>query len=206
MRLPSPSSKYDEEATFADVRAPEKPLFATEVFHRVFFATVLGLGLQWATTGASVLMELETPPKGIGCRAMTYVLYGAAATVAFWLLLISSMLAHLAGHHDITGQRSGLKAFIGYIATFMRWFGKFIAIANGFGILISCTMQFAGIYDNCFCSSTIFGGDPNGLVWFIQAGDIKQSALYAAWIGGIIMAFGASGLYAFAIYIATPMG
>ena len=85
-----------------------------------------------------------------------------------------------------------------------RWLGKFIAIANWFGILLICTMQFAGTYDGCCCSSNTFGGDPNGIVWFIE-GDVRGSEVYAWWIGGIVMAFGASGLYAFAVYIATPM-
>ncbi|KAF9646666.1 hypothetical protein BDM02DRAFT_2984008 [Thelephora ganbajun] len=205
-RIPSTLSKYDEEAPSSEVRAvPEKPVFATEVFQRVIFATVLALCLQWSTTGAAILIHLNTPPKGIGCRSLTFVVYGAAATVAFWLLLLSSALAHLARRQSIRERRSGLKTFIGYIATLTRWLGKFIAIANGFGILISCIMQFAGVYDNCFCSSTVFGGDPNGFVWFIDA-DVKGSQVYKYWIGGVAMAFGASGLYTFAIYVATPMG
>ena len=205
-RTPNGSSKYDEEAPSAEVRAvPEKPVFATEVFQRVVCATILALGLQWCTTGASILIHLMTPPKGMGCRATTFIIYGALATLAFGLLLSSSVLAHLARRQSVRERRSGLKTFIGYAATFTRWLGKFIAIANGFGILISCTMQFAGTYDNCFCASTIFGGDPNGVVWFI-VGDVKASEVYKYWIGGTVMAFGASGLYAFAIYIATPMG
>jgi len=205
-RHPSELSKFEEEGAPAEVRAePEKPLFATEVFHRVAFATFLALGLQWCTTGAAILIHLNTPPKGIGCRATTFTAYGSAATVAFFLLLLSSVLAHLARRQSIREKRSGAKTFIGYIAMLMRWLGKFIAIMNGFGILISCMMQFAGVYDNCFCSSTIFGGDPNGVVWFVDE-DIRGSAVYKYWIGGIIMAFGASGLYTFAIYVATPMG
>ena len=205
-RQPSRSSKFDEEASPAEVReGPEKPIFATEVFHRVAFATFLALGLQWCTTGAAILIHLNTPPKGIGCRATTFTVYGATATAAFLLLLFSSILAHLARRQSVREKRSGFKTFIGYTAMFTRWLGKFIAILNGFGILISCIMQFAGVYDNCFCSSTIFGGDPNGVVWFVEE-DIRGSAVYKYWIGGIIMAFGASGLYTFAIYVATPMG
>jgi hypothetical protein len=205
-RFPTASFKYDEEAPTAEVRAvPGKPVFATEVFQRVVFATVLALGLQWATTGASILIHLNTPPKGFGCRSLTFTVYGVAATVAFWLLLFSSVLAHLACRQSVREKRSGLKTFVGYTAMFMRWFGKFIAILNGFGILISCMMQFAGVYDNCFCSSNIFGGNPNGLVSFIDE-DVKGSEVYRYWIGGIIMAFGASSLYTFAIYVATPMG
>ena len=205
-RSPSTSSKYDEEATSAEVRAvPEKPIFATEVFQRVVFAAVLALSLQWGTAGASILIHLNTPPKGMGCRALTFTVYGAAGSLAFLLLLFSSMLSHLARRQSARQKRSGSRTLIGYIAVLMRWSGKTIAIINGFGILLSCTMQFAGVYDNCFCSSTIFGGDPNGLVSFIEE-DVKGSEVYRYWIGGIIMAFGVSGLYTFAIYVATPMG
>ena len=203
---PSGSSKYDEEATSAEVRVvPEKSIFATEVFQRVFFAAVLALTLQWGTTGAAVLIHLNTPPKGLGCRALTFTIYGSAATVALLLLLLSSLLSHLARRQSIHERRSRLKTAIGYIAALTRWSGKTIAIANGVGILLSCTMQFAGVYDNCFCSSTIFGGNPNGLVSFIED-DVKGSEVYRYWIGGIIMAFGVSGLYTFGIYVATPMG
>ena len=202
----SSSSKYDEEATFPGVQAvPKQSIFATEVFQRVFFAAVLALALQWGTTGAAILIHLNTPPKGIGCRALTFTIYGAAATVTLWLLLLSSLLSHLARRQSIHERRSRLKTLIGCIAALTRWSGKTIAIANGIGILLSCTMQFAGVYDNCFCSSTIFGGNPNGLVSFIED-DVKGSEVYRYWIGGIIMAFGVSGLYTFGIYVATPMG
>jgi hypothetical protein len=193
--------EYDEEAT----SAPEKRIFATEVFQRVFFAAILSLSLQWGTTGAAILIHLNTPPKGLGCRALTFTIYGAAATGVLGLLLFSSLLSHLARRQSASERRSGLKTLIGYIAILMRWLGKTIAIANGVGILLSCTMQFAGVYDNCFCSSTIFGGNPNGLVSFIED-DVKGSEVYRYWIGGIIMAFGVSGLYTFGIYVATPMG
>jgi len=199
-------TKYDEEAPSAAVRGvPEKPVFATEVLQRIIFAAILGLGLQWGTTGVSILIHLNTPPKGMGCRALTFTVYGAAGTVAFLLLLISSIFSHLARRQNVDEKRSGTKTFIGYTAAIMRWSAKFIAFANGFGILLSCVMQFAGVYDNCFCSSTIFGGSPNGLVSFIEA-NVRGSEVYKYWIGGIIMAFGASGLYTFAIYVATPMG
>ena len=204
-RFTSMTSKYDEETPSVEVRAvPEKPVFATEVFHRVVFATVLTLVLQWGTTGAALLIHLNTPPKGMGCRALTFTIYGAVSTAAFLLLLLSSILAHMARRQWLREKRSGLKNLVGCIAVFTRWLGKLIAILNGFGILLSCTMQFAGVYDNCFCSSNILGGNRDGLVSFVQ-NDIRGSQVYQYWIGGTIMAFGVSGLYTFAIYVATPM-
>ncbi|KAF9790969.1 hypothetical protein BJ322DRAFT_977568, partial [Thelephora terrestris] len=80
-----------------------------------------------------------------------------------------------------------------YIAACTRWLGKFIAILNGLGILVSCILQFSGIYDNCFCSSAIFGGDPSGSVSSTPA-HIWESEVYWYWIGGTVMAFGVSGL------------
>ena len=204
--LPSAPFGYDEEATSTEVRAaPKQPPFATEVFQRVVFATILGIGLQLCTTGAAVLIHLNTPPKGAGCRAMTFIIYGVAAMVAFFLLLFSSILSHLAHRQNIHEKRSGLETFVGYTAAFTRWLGKSIAIMNGFGILIACMTQFAGTYDSCYCSSHTFGGKPNGFVWFIEE-DVRGSEVYTWWIGGTTMAFGASGLYSFAVYVATPMG
>ena len=192
--------KYDKEARSTEV--PEKPVFATEVFLRVVFATILALVLQWGTTGASLLIHLNTQPKGLGSRALTFTLYGAAATVAFLLLLFSSIISHLV--RPQSQKRSGMKTLIGCIAAGIRWLGKFIAIMNAFGILLSCIMQFAGVYDNCFCSSMVFSGNSRGFISFTEE-DIKRSEVYSYWIGGIIMAFWISGLYTFAIYVATPM-
>jgi hypothetical protein len=182
-----------------------RPVFATEVFQRVAFATALALGLQWGTTGVAILIHLKTPPMGFGCRAMTFTIYGAAATVAFGLLLLSSLLAHLARRQSISEERSGLKTFAGCIAMSTRCLGKLIAIMNGVGILVSCVMQFTGAYDNCFCSSTIFGGDPNGLVSFTDEA-VKGSGVHGYWVGGIFAAAVVSSIYTFVIFVATPMG
>ena len=201
--LLAPLSGEDEETGV--IALPEKPVFAAGVIKRVAFATALALGLQWGTTGAAILIHLNTPPKGIGCRATTFTVYGAAATAVFWLLLFSSTLGHLARRQSMYEKQSGWKTFAGYTATLTRWLGKLVAIMNGFGILISCILQFAGVYDSCFCSSSIFGGSPNGVVSFTEE-NVTRSEVHMYWIGGIVMAFGVSGVYTSAIYLATPIG
>lgn len=203
--VPGTPSKYDEEALPAEPRAASQiPVFATEVLQRVAFAALLGLGLQWGTTGAAILIHMKTPPEGFGCRALTYIAYGAAGTAVFLLLLFSSILSHLARRQNVREKRSVLKTIAGYLAVLTRWLGKFIGIMNGLGILVSCAMQFAGVYDNCFCSSGVFSGTTDGLVSFTPP-DVQESELYGYWIGGVVMAFVMSGLYSFAIFVATPM-
>lgn len=203
---PNGSSKYDEETLSTGLwGVPKKPVFATGVFQRVVFATVLALGLQWGTTGAAILIHLNTPPKGIGCRGLTFIIFGTAGTTAFLLLLFSSVLAHLTRRQNASEKRSYMKTFIGCVAAFTRWLGKLIAIANAFMILASCIAQFAGVYDNCFCSSTTFVGHSSRVVAFTPS-HVQGSQVYWYWIGGTVIAFGVSGFYSFAIYIATPMG
>lgn len=192
----------DEEASLRWARAlPEKPVFATGVFRRVAHAASLGLGLQWGTTGASIFIH-NTPQKGMNCRTLTFAIYGATATASFLLLLLSSILSHLARRQDVHERRSSSKKLIGCVTALTTWLGKVIAVMNGFGILLSCVMQFAGVYDSCFCSSDVFSGDPNGLVFIEEA--FKGSEVYGRWVGGIIMAFGASALYALVIHAAAP--
>ena len=191
-------TKDDEENTEATI--PVKSIFATGVFHRIAVAAILALCLQWGTTGASILILILTPPKGIGCHAFTFIIYGSAATISFFLLFFSSILAHWTRPQTAWRRRSLSNTFAGPAAALTRWMGKTIAILNGLGLLITCIMQFGGTFDNCFCSSTIFGGDPDGLIKFVGP-DIKKGEVYGSWIGGMVMAFGVGVLYSFAIYL-----
>lgn len=90
-------------------------------------------------------------------------------------------------------------------------------------IVIASVMQFSGIYDNCLCSSSVFGGDAVGYLRFVDAVDIKGSTIYQFWIGGesvtagyilfrfersavagVVMAFTSALLYGSAIFVASP--
>ena len=151
--------------------------------------------------GAAILIHFETPPKGIGCRSLTFVLYGVLGTVVFLLVFLSSILSHCA---RVRPKSRGRK-FLTCMACISRWTGKFLGIISGLGIIAACLMQLSGGYDNCFCSSTIFGGSPNGVVSFLDASSVKASIFYKFWIGGTVMAMLSSLLYGAAIYFASPM-
>lgn len=202
---PSGSFVFDEETLAVagnQAAMPEKPIFATGVFRRVAFAAFLAIVLQWGTTGASVLIYYSEPPTGVGCRASTFIAYCALGTIAFGLLLSSSMFAHLARRQDIHERRSDLKTFIGYTAALTRWLGRLIAFTNCFLILVSCFLLLGGVYENCFCFAFVLGHD----LITLQFAPTHSVKYFYTEVLGTAMAVGASVLYSFVIYFATPVG
>ncbi|KIJ64196.1 hypothetical protein HYDPIDRAFT_28639 [Hydnomerulius pinastri MD-312] len=70
--------------------------WAPGIFSRMVLASLVTLALQWGTTGAAVLAVWYTPTTRLGCRSLAYIIYGAASTISWFLLVLSSLLAHYA--------------------------------------------------------------------------------------------------------------
>ncbi|KAG2142507.1 hypothetical protein BD769DRAFT_1598929 [Suillus cothurnatus] len=68
--------------------------WAPEVFRRMAFASCVSLALQWGTVGGAIIIEWFTPTTGMGCRSLSYFIYGAVSTIIWMMFLISSILAH----------------------------------------------------------------------------------------------------------------
>ncbi|KAF9648211.1 hypothetical protein BDM02DRAFT_3096835, partial [Thelephora ganbajun] len=78
-----------------DPRLVTPSRWASGTWKRVAIASALALGLQWGTAGAAVMIHYIAPPPGLGCRAFSFLLYGTAGTLSFFLFLASSILAHM---------------------------------------------------------------------------------------------------------------
>jgi hypothetical protein len=65
-------------------------------WHRIVLAMSMAFFVQWASTGAAIIISYLTEVIGLGCRSGSYVLYGLVGTVAFALLFASSFLSHAA--------------------------------------------------------------------------------------------------------------
>jgi len=63
--------------------------------NNVFIATMIGIILQWGTTGGAILIAYKTPVIGLGCDSGAYLLYGAASTVAWFLQVMSARTPYL---------------------------------------------------------------------------------------------------------------
>jgi hypothetical protein len=178
--------------------------WATGIWKRVALATILALGLQWGTVGGEVIIHYMAPPAGLGCRAVSFLLYAAAGTASFFLLLASSILAHMSRPHPgRTCARPWLRTCQDTGAIIFRWLGKCIAILSGMGILVVCFFQITGAFDNCFCTSTTFDKGRHSVVFQVISYVIGSSIL-RIWIGALVMAGSTATLFGFSMYLGTP--
>lgn len=124
------------------------------------------------------MIHAMTPPTGIGCRSMSFLLYGIVGTIVLFLMLLSSILAH----RDRTSHKNGCIGVEGTAAIILRWAGKTLGILNGVGIITSSIMLFTGSFDNCFCAFIVFGqgGYVEGFQYWVQ---IWVSDVVKFWIG-----------------------
>ena len=187
-----------------DVGTQEPPIWATGVRSRVMTAAVLALGLQWGTTGASIAIHYKMHPIGLGCRAVSLLMYGISGTVSFFLLLASSILAHLSRPRP-GSTYSRLRAYQNTGAILCRRLGKSLAVLAGLGILVVSFIQPLAVFDNCWCSTTTLN-IPGQLVVFYTDNYALEWGIVKVWVGCLVMAFLTSLLFGFSIYLGTPRG
>ncbi|KAF9649011.1 hypothetical protein BDM02DRAFT_3114536 [Thelephora ganbajun] len=184
----------------------EPSLWATGVWKRVALATGLALGLQWGITGAGILIYYKMHPVGLGCRATSLLIYGILGTVSFFLLLVSSVLAHLSRPRSGSRYRySRVRSFQETGAILSRWLGKALGMISGLGILVISLIQPLGIFSNCWCSTMTFDR-PEQFVAFMTGNFASEWGVFKVWVGGLAMALATATLFGFSMYLGTPPG
>ncbi|KAG1769634.1 hypothetical protein EDD22DRAFT_1048049 [Suillus occidentalis] len=160
--------------------------WAPGVFTRMVIASCASLALQWGTVGGALIVEWFTPTVGLGCRSLSYLLYGVVSTIIWMMLLISSILAH---YSAASSYRASLSECVALICSHsLRRLGKLLAIANSLWVVLMCILQYSGFYHTCFCSSNmIHRGNTAAYITIIET--TTQAALAkAAWIGALFLA------------------
>ncbi|KAJ7473552.1 hypothetical protein FB451DRAFT_1468457 [Mycena latifolia] len=164
------------------------------VFSRFFKASFAALALQWCTSGASLLVVYATPTVGecLGCRSLAYLLYATVATIIWAILVLSSLISHYATTHPVAGFPHRVAA---QTAIFFRRLAKLLAVGNAVWIVTALLLQFANFFDRCWCNSNVLvlGRGAAHNVMFLGPDDI--SAMRTAWIGGVVLGIGGSGLF-----------
>ena len=178
--------------------------WAPGVWVRVALAVLFALGLQWGTVGAAVIIHYLKPLAGLGCRTLSFLLYGSTATLSMFLCLTASIVAHISRpQHDLVHRTSLSQMYLDSVAVICGYLGKALACASGVGIMIICSFQSSGVYDNCYCATTTFDKGVHDVLLFtvnypIGAGTAR------VWIGGLGLAFSSAVLFGFSLYLGTP--
>lgn len=164
---------------------------------------VLALELQWGTVGAAVLIHYWKPPVGLGCRTLSFLIYGATATLSMLLCVASSILAHISRPQNGPAPPSWSQTCINGAAVVCGYLGKTLAIIAGLGIIAICFFQSSGLYATCFCASTTFDRGSH-LVQLLKINLVIPTSTIRVWAVGLVMAFSSATLFGFSIYLGTP--
>ena len=182
----------------------ERSRWAPGIWRRVVLATLFALALQWGTAGAAVSIHYWQPPVGLGCRTLSFLLYGAAGSISMFFCLAGSILAHISRPLDGPRHpppRSQLYLNIG--ALLCVYLGKAFAFISAIGIIIICSFHSSGVYNNCTCASTTFDKGVYDVV-ILAVDQVVGPETIRIWIYGLVAAFGTAGLFGFSIYAAAP--
>lgn len=168
-------------------------------------ANVIAAFLLWGVTGAAIVIAYLTEVRGLGCRSGSYLLYGVLATSAHILLLTSVFLSN---HVMLIYQKERKESFgrvnekkprdviqwIGRLAVFTRFLGKFIAAANAIWLIVGSLFELIGFYESCWCLGTVLQlGKNSWVVLFVSDNRIRQEA-EPSWVGGLAMSLLTMGL------------
>ena len=175
--------------------------WAPGIWGRVTLAAFFALLLQWGTVGAAVSIHYWQPPIGLGCRTLSFLLYGIAATVSMFFCLAASILAHMS--RPLYGIPSRFKACMDGGALLCGYLGKTFAFLSGIGIIVICSFHSSGVYNNCTCASTTFDRGVYHVV-ILAVDEVAGPGTVRIWIYWMVAAFSAAGLFGLSMYLTNP--
>lgn len=206
---PSEVNAYCRLPRYAAPRYGVRNPWASGIFFRMFVASLLPMALQWATTGAAVLVVYFTPTVGLGCRSLGYIIYGVLATIVWAMLVTSSIISHYT--YSYSGRTSWSPFFsitmrlANVLSKLLTWGGKFLAIVNAIWAVTASMLQFADVYNNCYCNSSVLGKGAQHAYDIVVTDTLDLSITEAAWWGALALACSTSLGFVFLMSLLTDL-
>ena len=82
----------------------------------------------------------------------------------------------------------------------LRWIGKSLAVVNAIGIITNSIFQLAGVYDNCYCDSSVYTWGSAAFA-VIAPNNSDVDLARGAWIGALALGLTCSTLFVGTIYL-----
>jgi hypothetical protein len=146
-------------------------------------AFMCAFALQAFTGWSGFIIAYKTPTVGIGCRGFVILMYNILSLSACIMLISASYIYNLA---SLRTERL-VNWFLYSTEVGLRNVGKFVALLNAAVILLSCFLQFTGVYNSCYCGSDRIGLGKRAYIIFPS---MEQQAKIAqvTWVAGFLMA------------------
>ncbi|KDR77695.1 hypothetical protein GALMADRAFT_65963, partial [Galerina marginata CBS 339.88] len=188
-------------------REPPKSRVGSSAFLRMFIASFLALMLQWGTTGAAIVVVWFTPTIGLGCRSLSYIIYGGVSTLVWMMLLTSSVITFYTTDEPAEPYPGVLvvlpfRQVARHIAVGLREGGKVLAGINALLIVLASAAQFAGLFDRCDCNSSVIGLG-KGAYNVISLTHSDGRSMLNSWFGGIALAIATACIFGSRIFLLT---
>ena len=164
----------------------------------MIYGVILGLLLQFGTTGAAVIILIYTPRTGLGCRSLGYLIYGGVAIIIMFLTILSTILARIS---EIAQDKSFLERIAGSLAIAIRCICLILAVLNSVGTIVLSCLQFANLLANCYCNASVLGNGANTYIVVIITeliGAMRYARAY-----GVAAAIGSISVFTISLALTT---
>lgn len=171
-------------------------------WQRNVISIMMGIFIQWGSTGAALTIAYLTEVVGLGCRSGSYLVYGLLGTLSFALLFASSFFSHAAMlQHQALQAANRVAAESGKRAhpfpTSLTWYriatvttrilGRVLVVCNATWLILISFWELVGFLNNCWCDGvTLSKGSKGFIILFKDASQMAPAAV-PAWAGGVFL-------------------
>jgi hypothetical protein len=89
------------------------------------------------------------------------------------------------------------------LSNLLRWGGNFLAIVNAVWVVTASMLQFADVYQNCYCNSSVLGRGVQNAYNIIVIDHLDLGLTAAAWWGALALACSTSLGFVFSMSLLT---
>jgi len=142
---------------------------------------------------------LDVLRVGLGCRSDSYLLYASTSTLAWMIIVSSSILAHHATAMPGSTPKSAAR-IARSLSIALRRIGKMMAICNAIWLVVLCLLQSSNFLNSCYCNGNVLSlGENAYVVLELLPGDVRD--MTAARIGGLVFSTGSVAIFSLFIAI-----
>jgi hypothetical protein len=201
---------------FAWKETPKK----LDLLTREILPFAMAMVLQGIFGWTALLIVYHTPTIGIGCRSLICLTYTLSALGSSICLVIASRFSdswsfqyerrHGESDHrqyaevdqaDIAHgiEKVATNSEFATLSIFFRMLGKMLAVLNAFYLITACFLEFAGVYNSCYCKSSRMGLRGRAYLSFLSADDsVRVAKPY--WISATVITMCVVGLVCFVYF------